>query len=72
MTASANCGRNPPNARGAREPRHRSSSGRLGPKGRTRMALLASPDVGVRGPAFLKNHWVRPCGLCSVGLPVAP
>ena len=44
-----------PNVRGAREPRHSSSSGRLGPERRPRMALLASPDVGVRGRAFLKS-----------------
>ena len=34
-----------PNVRGAREPGDCSSSGRLGPEGRTRMALLASPEV---------------------------
>ncbi len=33
----------------------RSSPGRLGPVRRTRMALLAPPDVGVRGPALLKT-----------------
>ena len=35
------------------EPRHCSSSGRLGPEGRARMALLAPPDVGIRGRALL-------------------
>ena len=48
-----------PNVRGPKEPRHRSSSGRLGPGRRPRMALLASPDVGIRRPALLKNRWVR-------------
>jgi hypothetical protein len=37
---------------GAKEPRHRSSPGRLGPKGRTRMALLASPDVKLDSTPF--------------------
>src|SRR5882724_9596322 len=44
------------NVRGAQESRHRSSSGRLGPGRRPRMALLASPDVGVRGRALLKKR----------------
>jgi len=34
------------------------SSGRLGPGGRARMAILAPPDVGVRGRALLKNRWI--------------
>ena len=51
-----------PNVRRAREPRHSSSSGRLGSEGRPRMALLASPDVGVRGRAFLKVTRRRKCG----------
>ena len=37
------------------ESRHCSSSGRLGPGGRARMAVLASPDVGIRGRALLRN-----------------
>jgi esterase/lipase superfamily enzyme len=49
-----------PNVRGAQEPRHTSSSRRLGSEGRTRMALLASPDVGVRGRAFLKKANAAP------------
>src|SRR5678815_867212 len=44
-----------PNVRDTQEPRHRSSSGRLGPGRRARMAILASPDVGIRRPALLKN-----------------
>ncbi len=44
-----------PNVRRAREPWDCTSSRRLGPKGRTRMALLASPDVGIRGRALLRN-----------------
>ena len=47
-----------PNVRRAREPRHPSSSGRLGPEGWPRMALLASPDVGVRGRALLRNRLI--------------
>jgi len=39
-------------SRRAREPRD-SSSGRLGPEGRARLALLASPEVGLRGRALL-------------------
>ncbi len=42
------------------EPGNCSSSGRLGPERRTRMALLASPDVGIRGRAFLnRSHRLR-------------
>src|SRR4029434_1121522 len=44
-----------PNVRGARGPGYCSSSGRLGPEGRARMALLAPPDVGIRGRALLKT-----------------
>ena len=42
-----------PNVRGTQEPRHTSSSRRLGPERRTRMALLASPKVGIRRRALL-------------------
>src|SRR5439155_13913952 len=42
--------------RRAREPGDCSSSRRLGSERRTRMALLASPDVGIRGRALLKNR----------------
>src|SRR5205823_13515672 len=41
--------------RRAREPGDCSSSGRLGAERRTRMALLASPDVGIRGRTFLES-----------------
>ena len=41
------------------EPRDCSSSGRLGPEGRARMALLASPDVGIRRRALLENRSPR-------------
>src|SRR5204862_2961503 len=47
-----------PNVGGSQESRHSSSSGRLGPGGRARMALLASPDVGVHRRALLKNFSV--------------
>src|SRR5262249_9054867 len=43
------------NVRDPQKSRHRSSSGRLGPGGRTRMALLASPDVGIRRRTLLKS-----------------
>src|SRR4029077_19426487 len=42
--------------RRAQEPRHTSSPGRLGPGGRARMAVLASPDVGIRGRALLRKR----------------
>src|SRR5580765_4007252 len=48
-----------PNVRGVKQPRHCSSSGRLGPGGRARMALLASPDVGIRRRTLLKNRSPR-------------
>src|SRR5206468_4481085 len=41
--------------RRARQPGDCSSSGRLGSGGRTRMALLASPDVGIRRRALLST-----------------
>ena len=45
----------PTECRGASEPRHRSSFGRLEPGRRPRLASLESPDVGVRGRALLEN-----------------
>ena len=42
-----------PNVRGTQEPRHTSSSRRLGPERRIRTALLASPKVGIRRRALL-------------------
>src|SRR5215471_16292121 len=47
-----------PNVRDSEEPWHWSSLGRLGPGGRARMALLASPDVGVRRGALLNKSFV--------------
>ena len=46
-----------PNVGDSQESRHCSSSGRLGPGGRSRMALLASPDVGIRRRTLLKNSF---------------
>src|SRR5439155_26180634 len=44
-----------PDVRDIKQPGHCASSGRLGPGGRARMAVLASPDVGVRGRALLRK-----------------
>src|SRR5438132_4988330 len=43
-----------PDVRDIKQPGHCASSRRLGPGGRARMALLASPDVGIRGRALLR------------------
>src|SRR5207248_9070402 len=45
-----------PDVRDIKQPGHCASSGRLGPGGRARMALLASPDVGIRGRALLRKR----------------
>src|SRR5204863_5756397 len=55
-----------PNVRDPQESRHCSSSGRLGPGRRARMALLASPDVGVRRRPLLVDFSVLVAPSCHV------
>jgi len=58
-----------PNVGDSQEPRHCASFGRLGPGRRSRMALLASPDVGVRRRTLLTNRLAGLGGVTLLRLP---
>ena len=61
------------NVRDPKESRYCTSSGRLGTGRRPRLALLASPDVGVRRPTLLIKRSVSPTNsspvTCHMSLP---